>query len=165
MKKILSLCLALAATTPTYASVSQDLQNLVDEKTEYYTVEHAHAYAYSKMIIAGKVPVLSGMLLSRMQANVTTSKPAIARLCDDILTRKLKWLYPYVQDNFATISDYIVLNHGFFNASSWNAVEEMLRHGLTEFYEFIPDWARGIDEHAASDEILFFQRLFIRRVI
>ncbi len=165
MKKVMLLCAALVANTPINASLSEDVANLWKEKTERLSLENAYAFAYSKMIVAGKVPIARGILLSRMQANVTTSKPAIAKLCHDILSRKLARLYPYVHDNFATIAGYLELQHGFFNANSWNAIEDMLRHGREEFYPLIPDWARGIDQHAAATDVLFFSRLFIRRVI
>ena len=165
MKKLLSLCLALIANAPLQASASGALGEIWAEKTNFISSENAHAYVYSRIIVTGKAPLLGGLLLGRMQANVTTAKPAIAKLCHDVLSRKLWRLYPYVHENFATIADYIRLGKGFFNASSWNAIEEMLRHRLEEFYYLIPQWARDIDQHAEEDEIKFFQRLFIRRVI
>lgn len=165
MKKMLLLCLSLVASTPLHSNVSEDLQNVVHEKIQNYSIENAFALGFQKIMVTGKMPYLSTVLLSQMQKRVTTSKPAIALLCNDILSRKLTRLYPYVQDNFHTIADYIQLNKGRFKASSWDSIEEILRQKLSEFYNFIPDWARGIQVHAEQDEIRFFQRLFIRRVI
>ncbi len=164
MKKLIALiCIVLPA--PLHAGFGENVLSHWKEKVENLTIENAIALALHKTMITAKVPYAKKLFLNRMQASVTTSKPAIALLCDDITSRKAKALYPYVHDHFATIADFIDLRSGMFDKSSWDVVEEILRHDIKEFYELIPDWALGIEHYAEGWEIFFFERLFVRRIV
>ncbi len=164
MKKLIALFF-LALPAPAYAGFGGQILDHFKEKIQNINAENITAIALLKAMPAAKVPYAKGVLLSQMQSRVTTSQPAIALLCEAITARKAKVLYPYVHDKFPLIADYIDLRNGTLSKSSWDTIEEILHHGIEEFYPLVPDWALSIAEHATDWKIFFFERLFVRQVI